>query len=490
MARRRQFEGSSRRAGIAGVTIAGLLLLPSPPATASGGSTTLASVIDGTITEYAFLPSLSGDGAVVVFGATTEDGNHLWARHLPSGQVEMVDVDADGTPAPIGSQFDGWDVSQDGRYVVFATDAPFAGAGCGQTGAEDEAQFEEPCFQVYRRDILAGETELVSRETDDRPAFGGASQPAISNDGTLVTFVTGLLNQPDDAPPPRALLRDVGSSTTEVVSVSSDEVAANAGSYEADISGDGSTVAFASTATNLGANAGSGSDVFIRDRVAGTTQPIFGPSTPVLQPSETNSPSLSDDGTVVAFMTQASLVAGDNAGWNVHAIDRTTGALTSPTPDAIYQDRPQLSGDGQFLLFRGGGGSLPQWTSGRSDVYIHEIATGTTSLAALSATGTQVNAGTDSGFHSISADGRFVAFSTIASNVTTTPVPAGSYQVYVHDREAAPAGGDIDPQDGIDDSLQPAGTAALVVRRRVDRPRHRGSAGGGERPHRAHHRRG
>ena len=181
----------------------------------------------------------------------------------------------------------------------------------------------------------------------------------------------------------------------------------------------------------------------------------------MLQPGETNSPSLSDDGTIVAFMTQASLVAGDNAGWNVHAIDRTTGALTSPTPDAILQDRPQLSGDGRFLLFRGGGGSLPQWTPGRSDVYIHQIATGTTSLAALSATGTQVNAGTDSGFHSISADGRFVAFSTMASNVTTTPVPAGSYQVYVHDREAAPAGGDIDPQDGIDDSLQPAGTAAL-----------------------------
>ena len=83
-----------------------------------------------------------------------------------------------------------------------------------------------------------------------------------------MTFVTGLVNQPQGAPSPRVLLRDVGSSATEVVSVSSDEVAANAGSYEADISGDGGTVAFASSATNLGANAGPGSDVFIRDRVA------------------------------------------------------------------------------------------------------------------------------------------------------------------------------------------------------------------------------
>ena len=458
------------RSGVVALAVAGLVVMPSGPAAAFGG-TTLVSVIDGTVSEYGYLPALSGDGSVVVFGATTDAGNHLWARDLSTGQTEFVDVDTDSNPPAPGSQFEGWDVSHDGRYVVFATDATLSpGAGCG--GAEALFDYQDPCFQVYRRDLVDNVTELVSIEADGRAAFGGATGPVVSGDGGVVAFVTGLVNQPDGTPEPRVLVRDTATDLTETASVSSDEVPADRGSYEVDLSGDGRTVAFSSTATNLGHNASSGSDIFVRDRVSGTTEPLFGPAFPVIAPGETYQPSVSDDGSIVAFQTQARLVAGDNNSWNVHALDRSTGALVSPNPDALLMDRPQLSGDGRFLLFRGGGGSLPQWTPGRSDVYIHEIATGTTSLAALTTTGAQANLGTDTGFHSISADGRLVAFTTRASNVTPTPIPAGSIdQAYVHDRAAVP--GDSNPQDGISDSLQPAGTAEFAfVDESTARPTH------------------
>ena len=135
-------------------------------------------------------------------------------------------------------------------------------------------------------------------------------------------------------------------------------------------------------------------------------------------------PAISGDGRWVAFESSASnLVAGDTNGQqDVFVHDRQTGTTTrvsvgprAPRP-TMTAAAPSISADGRWVAFDSCASNLVAGdTNGVNDVFVHDRQTGTTTRVSVGPGGAQANAG--SGAPAISADGRWVAFASWASNL-------------------------------------------------------------------------
>lgn len=220
------------------------------------------------------------------------------------------------------------ELSADGRFVAFATTATNL----------DPADVDSAVSDVYARDLLTGATTLVSRADGHAGAKGdGASRaPAISADGRFVAFVSAATNlspaKPDAVD--GVFLRDLQQGTTTLVSRSSTGEPADAGSDSPAVSGDGGVVAFESEATNLAPDDADGlTDVFARDLVTGTTVLVSGPGE-APRTGLSSQPSISGDGAVVAFSSTVTALHPDDVDppatplSDVYARDLRTGALT------------------------------------------------------------------------------------------------------------------------------------------------------------------
>lgn len=151
-------------------------------------------------------------------------------------------------------------------------------------------------------------------------------------------------------------------------------------------------------------------------------------------------PSISADGRFVAFVSYANnLVSGDtNNVTDIFVHDRPTG-LTLPvsisTSGALgnsYSFHPFISANGRFVAFQSSATNLVSVdTDGISNVFIHDLQTGQTELVSKSIDGTPTDG--DSYVPSVSADGRFVAFESYASNLVSEDT--GFWNVFVRDRQ-------------------------------------------------------
>ncbi|MET3695127.1 TolB family protein, partial [Methylobacterium goesingense] len=178
-----------------------------------------------------------------------------------------VSTAADGTQGNAASQIatTGSQVSADGRYVVFTTNAGNLVAG-DTNGTID----------VFVKDTLTGTVTRVSTDSTGAQATGGTSTAAsISADGTRVAFqstatnlVTGDTNSASDI-----FVKDLTTGTTTRVSTDSTGAQTTSGtSTTPSISADGTRVAFQSSATNLVAGDTNGlTDVFVKNLTTGTT---------------------------------------------------------------------------------------------------------------------------------------------------------------------------------------------------------------------------
>jgi Tol biopolymer transport system component len=226
------------------------------------------------------------------------------------------------------------------------------------------------------------------------------------------------------------------------------------------LSADGRWAAFTSTAPNLVAgqnDANDGADVFLLDRQSGTVTLVshsaLSPATTGTKPSEDLS--ISADGRLVAFRSSSgNLVSGEADGvssFQVFVYDRDTGAVAlashkagSSTGSANGNSSwPRISGDGSAIAFMSGATDLLAGGSdanGEADIFVYDVDTGTVSLvshAAASAT----TAGSDSSvFPEISADGRYVFFSSEAQDLVSGQIDSASTSdLFLHDRMAGTA---------------------------------------------------
>jgi Tol biopolymer transport system component len=348
----------------------------------------------------AAFPSISADGRYVTY----QQYGRLRVRDRQSGSTESV-----GVAGVLENNFNG-SISANGRYIVYVSVTPNQVPGetrvCSYSGGAGTA-----CPDVFLQDRQTGLIEHISVDSN---GFGGDgassvfSRPAVSADGRYIAFssqasnlVAGDTNGVEDV-----FIRDRQTRVTQRVSVRTGGVQGNAasGGYQSRIAmnADGRYVAFYSDASNLvnGDTNGTG-DIFVHDRQTGVTQRVSVRSGG-LQASAFGSPSISADGRYVAFESGATnLVEGD--------------------------------------------------TNGFSDIFVHDRQTALTERVSLSVNNSQANSASRS--PAISADGRYVAFESPASNLVAGDTN-GVWDVFVRDRHVQVSPGSDTDGDGLPDTWE------------------------------------
>jgi Tol biopolymer transport system component len=326
-------------------------------------------------------------------------------------------------------------ISADGRYVAFYAWA--TNLVPGDTNATVDA---------FVRDRRNGTTSRVSVSTAGGQGDGASYSTSISGDGRYVAFQSAATNlvAGDTNAVYDVFLRDRQSGTTTRLSVDALGEEGDGDSFVPSLSSDGRYMAFGSRATNLvpGDVNGRG-DVFVRDLQTGTIVLASVDSAGVQGDDESLYAALSADGRYVAFVSYASnLVPGGdaNGATDVFVRDLQNGTTTRVSVDSngvpgdfhsSYFVTPAISADGRYVAFESQATNLaPGDTNLSSDVFLRDVLLGTTTRVSVGALGDEFHA--DSWTPSLSADARYVAFASDAGNVVPGDANA-SADVFVCD---------------------------------------------------------
>ncbi|MCW5775737.1 MAG: PD40 domain-containing protein [Phycisphaeraceae bacterium] len=359
-----------------------------------------------------------------------------FALTVPSamGQTSRVSVSSTYVQSNGSSAFPS--VSADGRFVAFSSAA--TNLVEGDTNGLDD---------VFVHDRQTGKTTRVSISSTGAQGDGDSTHPAISADGRFVAFSSAASNlvEGDTNGVLDVFVHDRQSGATGRVSVSSSGSQGNGHSSSPSLSADGRFVAFFSFADNLVEGDWNwASDVFVHDRQAGTTERVSVSSSGNQGNGSSLVPSISPDGRFVAFSSDASnLVEGD---WNwasdVFVHDRQAGTTervsvsSSGNQGNSFSLLASISNEGRFVAFASMASNLVEGdTNGTWDVFVRDRQAGTTQRISVSSFGSEGNG--ESLLLSISDDGRFVAFSSEAANLVdgdTNDVQ----DVFVRDRQVTP----------------------------------------------------
>ena len=289
-----------------------------------------------------------------------------------------------------------------------------------------------------------GAPQPISTQVSGAFASGIASRPFASPDGRwlLFTSTAGNLVAGDSNGTADVFLLDRTTGAIELISRNSLGTIGNDHSWGMGVSDDGQRVVFNSFASNLvGGDNNNTVDGFLRDRTTGTTVRVTISSTGAQLPMSTDSMYLSGDGSTVVFSTQSgNVVPGDTNGqYDVFARDLTTGTVTrisnglggAQSNDGSFG--PVCSADGRFVCFHALASNLVAGDSnGLRDVFVHDRLLGATTIVSNGLAGVPGNgASRDS---SCSADGRRIAFTSVADNLVANDTNA-ALDIFVHDRQ-------------------------------------------------------
>ncbi len=405
----------------------------------------------GSIDQFGTIPSLSSDGNVVAFscydgGLVGGDTNgaldvFLWTAATDTNTLiscrNPLALSASGnSPSTVGQiSLDG-----DGGVAAFAS---FAADLVTNDFNQDS--------DVFVRDLVGGDTLLVSVGLDGNSGSGGSYSPVISSDGRYVVFVStatnlvaGDINLGSDV-----FRRDLVTRTTQIVSVNSNNVSlGNGGCSSPVISQDGRYVAFICQ-TNVQT---SQLALFWRDLNSGLTR--------LISANATNRPiSISNDGQRVAYLDNTPPTFGLGCQFplaNIYATLGVSSAAISPagnrvfysstnflyfrdlsgtTNTPLYPSSVQITGpaqwssDGRYLTFVTATNLVAADGNGTNDVYLCDLQTGTLTLVSINQSGTaSANGPSDSPV--LSADARYVAFRTYATDVAAGITSPPSLMVF------------------------------------------------------------
>ncbi len=278
--------------------------------------------------------TISDDGDRIVFesdatnlvAGDTNGIQDCFLRIVSAGTTTRLSVSTSGAQSTGSTSSPA--ISGNGAAVVLT-----ANSSPGSSGLTADDTNDVP--DVFVRDLVAGTTTRVSVSSAGAQGNGSSLWGTISDDGLLVSFessatnlVAGDVNGTDDV-----FVHDRSSGTTTLANLSSGGAQSNSYSSGGTISGNGLFVLFQSAGTNLVGGDGNGDiDVFVRDRLAGTTVR----ASRAVDGTEGNEASLlgaiSDDGASVAFISYAT-----NLG---------PGADTNGFPDAFVRGGPFLGPGG------------------------------------------------------------------------------------------------------------------------------------------------
>ncbi len=263
-----------------------------------------------------------------------------------------------------------------------------------------------------------------------QPGNADSGRAYVSADGRYVAFeseadnlVAGDTNGVSDV-----FIRDLVGGWLHRVSISTGDVQADgaSGVHGVAVSANGDFVAFASRANNFVAgHTGAFNDIFVRDRGFHRTAWVSVNKDGVEANGDSEWPSISADGRYVVFQSTANdLVAGDAAWTDVFVRDTVANTTTRVSVDPqggsanahAIVGAGAISADGRFVVFSSVASNLVAGdTNGMGDIFVRDMQSGTTQRVSLGLGGAQANA--MSYQPAISANGRHVIFRSDASNL-------------------------------------------------------------------------
>jgi Tol biopolymer transport system component len=388
-------------------------------------------------------PQWSANGEVVFTSASaklvqgdTNGHRDVFVRDVATATTTLVSVGLNGVPA--NNDSDDASISADGRYVAFGSLASNLVPG-------DTNGFSD----VFVRDLRTSTTTRLSipaggGQANGHSAFG--SPAMISAGGRYVAFSSTAQNL---APGKPDFTREVyvADRQTGVVRRASTPQGggwANGSSDAASVSDDGVLVVFQSVASNLVSGDRNGlRDVFLRDMVSGTTTLLSHGATgdPANGASSAGLPGVTPDGRAVVITSTASnLVAGDtNQAGDVFVYDRESDTFVlasvgaDDAPAKGTSSDPSLSADGRWVAFTSFAPNLvPGDGDGTTDVFVRDLRAGVTQRASIADGGGDPNG--LSQLPTISPDASMVAFASRASNLV--PGDGAGWDLFVHSFES------------------------------------------------------
>jgi Tol biopolymer transport system component len=276
-------------------------------------------------------------------------------------------------------------------------------------------------------------TELVSRDGDGAGGDGNSIAPSISADGRYVAFTSRAKNLSPAAKSgkPQVYVRDMETGVTTLVSRASgaDGAAAEYDAADPSISADGRYVAFSSSAESLSPDDAAITDVFVRDLATATTVLVSRASGPggAAGDAESFAPSISADGRHVVFESHADNLSAGETAPDANAIfvrDLDSGATelisrASGPAGAVAGEAygPSISADGRYVAFSSPAALDPEdfdQPSFPMDVFVRDRSTATTLLVSRKSGAAGAAGDVQSETAAISADGHHVAFTSDA----------------------------------------------------------------------------
>ncbi len=406
---------------------------------------------NGQANDDSSFPALSSNGSFLAFvskadltGVGTAGIQNLYLRKVDGSSTKLFSAGSGtGANAPVYTPV----ITNDSRYIAYVSAASNLVAG-DSNGTSD----------VFLYDRATGLTQRVSVDSAGGQADGSSSMPSVSDDGNVIAFESKATNLvAGDSNGLRDLfVRNRSAGTTTRVSIDASGAQSNGISYHATLTRDGSRVAFASQASNLVAgDTNNVADVFQRlvadpTSIDRASRNIVGD---VQGDGPSDLPSYDSDDNDLAFRSSSTNLDWANAVSNneIFLANRASGTasvvgrIETPEIGLVFQrSRNQIwerflnegqscvSADGRYVVFT----SYEQilGNSGKKQVFVRDRKKETTTLVSADSSGLPGNLDSaDIDDPAISADGRFVTFSSRATNLIPNDVQSSFLRVYLRD---------------------------------------------------------
>ena len=390
-------------------------------------------------------PSISSDGRFVAF---TSYANNLVANDTTGPDTFVYNRETRALTRVSDVTYT--QISGNGRFLAFSSSKDNIVPG-DTNGLSD----------VFRLVWETGQMKRISQAYDGTETNGDSWAATISTDGCQVAFTSEATNLIATQSGTSAHRNSVApgyiawqvyvynctDDTIRLASVSTGGNRANRDSWLGSISADGRYVSFSSEADNLaplGVLYQDQENVYRHDLQTGETIYVSKNINGQLSDQSARNGAISANGRFVAFTSGSfDMVPGDTNGLrDVFIRDVDTGttrraSLASNGDQATgWSNTLALSDDGQKVAFVSAANNLVQSdTNGKEDVFVHDVAPGVTTRVSIGSDGRQANDDIENG--DLSGDGRFVTFSTDASNLVIGDTN-GDEDVFLHDRLGSP----------------------------------------------------
>jgi Tol biopolymer transport system component len=294
--------------------------------------------------------------------------------------------------------------------------------------------------QLWLYDRATETTRLITHDAGGGYADGNSDGAAVSGDGRYIAFRSSATNLGPAVTPFSTNVFIYTRATESIELVSQDRAGGSAQSFSLmgipTVSHDGRFVAFLSSSALVEGDHDGATDFFVRDREAGTTRLISDSSGAVPDQAYKTDSAISGNGRFLAFVSGTAADPDNNKGAFVQ--DLSTGSLERADVSAVgvpgngFVYGIDISDDGRYVAFSSFADNLLPTPSNTMQVFIRDRLKHTIELASVNGSG---EAGSSSSSEArLSGDGRFVAFLSWASNLTSHAKVSGYFDLYVHDR--------------------------------------------------------